>query len=219
MEIIKLAIVEDNMSAQRALKEKLNDFPDIGIQFVAANGLEMLQLLQSDASVNMILMDIQMPVMNGIEATRLIKKEYPHIKIVMITIYDDDDSIFNAIKAGADSYILKETKADKVYETIIDTMNGGAVMSPSIAAKALRVLKEYNNAVPANQLKPQEDVLSLREKEILENLSTGLTNKQIAEILYISSFTVKRHIENIYRKLQAQNRTELLSKAKNKGWI
>lgn len=219
MEIIKLAIVEDNMSAQRALKEKLNDFPDIGIQFVAANGFEMLQLLQSDASVNMILMDIEMPVMNGIEATRLIKNEYPHIKIVMITIYEDDDSIFNAIKAGADSYILKETKADKVYETIIDTMNGGAVMSPSIAAKALRVLKEYSNAVPANQLKPEEDVLSLREKEILENLSTGLTNKQIAELLFISAFTVKRHIENIYRKLQAQNRTELLSKAKHKGWI
>lgn len=219
MELIKIAVVEDNISAQRALKEKLSGFSDIYIQSVASNGFEMLQLLQSNAFVNLILMDIEMPVMNGIEATQLIKNEYPQIKIVMITIYDDDDSIFNAIKAGADSYILKETKSDKIYETIIDTMNGGAVMSPSIAAKALRVLKEYSNARPANQLKPAEDALSLREKEILENLSTGLTNKQIAELLFISPFTVKRHIENIYRKLQAQNRTELLSKAKNKGWI
>lgn len=219
MEIIKLAIVEDNMSAQKALKEKLSGFPDICIQSFAANGSEIIQLLHQADSVDMILMDIEMPVMNGIEATRLIKNTYPHIKIVMITIYDDDDSIFNAIKAGADSYILKETKANKVYETIIDTMNGGAVMSPSIAAKALRVLKEYSNAVPANQCKPAEDALSLREREILENLSTGFTNKQIAELLFISPFTVKRHIENIYRKLQAQNRTELLSKAKNKGWI
>lgn len=219
MELIKIAVVEDNISAQRALKEKLSGFSDIYIQSVASNGFEMLQLLQSNAFVNLILMDIEMPIMNGIEATQLIKNEYPLIKIVMITIYDDDDSIFNAIKAGADSYILKETKSDKIYETIIDTMNGGAVMSPSIAAKALRVLKEYSNARPANQLKPAEDALSLREKEILENLSTGLTNKQIAELLFISPFTVKRHIENIYRKLQAQNRTELLSKAKNKGWI
>ncbi len=219
MEIIKIAVVEDNISAQRALKEKLNNFPDICIQVLVANGLEISQVLQTGTSVDMILMDIEMPVMNGIEATRLIKKLHPHIKIVMITIYDDDDSIFNAIKAGADSYILKETKADKIYETIIDTMNGGAVMSPSIAAKALRVLKEYSIARPANQLKSAEDALSLREKEILENLSIGLTNKQIAELLFISPFTVKRHIENIYRKLQAQNRTELLSKAKNKGWI
>lgn len=219
MELIKIAVVEDNISAQRALKEKLSGFSDIYIQSVASNGFEMLQLLQSNEFVNLILMDIEMPIMNGIEATQLIKNEYPQIKIVMITIYDDDDSIFNAIKAGADSYILKETKSDKIYETIIDTMNGGAVMSPSIAAKALRVLKEYSNARPANQLKPAEDALSLREKEILESLSTGLTNKQIAELLFISPFTVKRHIENIYRKLQAQNRTELLSKAKNKGWI
>lgn len=219
MELIKIAVVEDNISAQRALKEKLSGFSDIYIQSVASNGFEMLQLLQSNAFVNLILMDIEMPIMNGIEATQLIKNEYPQIKIVMITIYDDDDSIFNAIKAGADSYILKETKSDKIYETIIDTMNGGAVMSPSIAAKALRVLKEYSNARPANQLKPAEDALSLREKEILESLSTGLTNKQIAELLFISPFTVKRHIENIYRKLQAQNRTELLSKAKKKGWI
>lgn len=217
--MITLAIVEDNLSAQKALKEKLNGFPDLSIQFVAANGFEVIQQLHSVASVNMILMDIEMPVMNGVEAARLIKNEYPNIKIVMVTIYDDDDSIFNAIKAGADSYILKETKADKIYETIIDTMNGGAVMSPSIAAKALRVLKEYSNTVPENHLRSEEDTLSLREKEILENLSTGLTNKQIAELLFISPFTVKRHIENIYRKLQAQNRTELLSKAKNKGWI
>lgn len=217
--MITLAIVEDNLSAQKALKEKLNGFSDLSIQFVAANGFEVIQQLHSVASVNMILMDIEMPVMNGVEATQLIKNEYPNIKIVMVTIYDDDDSIFNAIKAGADSYILKETKADKIYETIIDTMNGGAVMSPSIAAKALRVLKEYSNTVSENHLRSEEDTLSLREKEILENLSTGLTNKQIAELLFISPFTVKRHIENIYRKLQAQNRTELLSKAKNKGWI
>jgi len=217
--MITLAIVEDNLSAQRALKEKLNGFSDLSIQFVAANGFEVIQQLQSDASVNMILMDIEMPVVNGIEATRLIKNEYPQIKIVMITIYDDDESIFNAIKAGADSYILKETKADKIYDTIIDTMNGGAVMSPSIAARALRVLKEYSNTMPPNHMRSEADTLSLREKEILENLSTGLTNKQIAELLFISPFTVKRHIENIYRKLQAQNRTELLSKAKHKGWI
>lgn len=145
--MITLAIVEDNLSAQRALKEKLNGFSDLSIQFVAANGFEVIQQLQSDASVNMILMDIEMPVVNGIEATRLIKNEYPQIKIVMITIYDDDESIFNAIKAGADSYILKETKADKIYDTIIDTMNGGGcdvALHCSKSVKGSKRIQQYN---------------------------------------------------------------------------
>lgn len=215
--MIRLALVEDNVAALRALKDKLYDYPDLCILYEACNGEEILSRLAEDASIDLILMDIEMPGMDGIAATQLIKNKYPKIKIIMVTIHDHDESIFNAIRAGADSYILKETKAEKIYETINDTLNGGAVMSPSIALKALQALKRSNLSIPVKASNSPE--LTDREIGVLEYLSAGLTNKRIAEALFISSFTVKRHIENIYRKLQVQNRVELVDKAKREGLI
>ncbi|MCC6253095.1 MAG: response regulator transcription factor [Bacteroidia bacterium] len=208
----KLIIVEDNAFALQAISDKLANFSDIVISYVARNGQEVLEFLKQNNSVDLILMDIEMPVMNGIEATQAIKQKYPQIKIVMITVYDDDNYIFDAIKAGADSYILKETKAEKIFETITDTLNGGAVMSPSIAVKTLRLLK--NAPIVEKTASPITIELTGRETEILEQLSTGISNKTIAEKLFISPFTVKRHIENIYQKLQAHNRIELIEKAR-----
>lgn len=215
--MIRIAITEDNAIALKSLEEKLAGFNDIVIKHTAKNGSEILENLKQNLLIDLILMDIEMPVMNGIEATQKIKELFPQVKIVMITIYDDDDYIFNAIKAGADSYILKDTKAEKIYETITDTLNGGSVMSPSIAIKALQLLK---GAVHIKSSPKQETLLlSDRETEILEQLSKGMTNKNIAEKLFISPFTVKRHIENIYKKLQAQNRIDLIEKARREGLL
>lgn len=214
---MKIAIAEDSHFSLRALEEKLLAFDDMAIVHIAKNGAELLNLLVEDNQIDLILMDIEMPVMNGIEATEIIKQKYPHIKIVMITIYDDDDYIFNAIKAGADSYILKETKSEKIYETLNDTLNGGSVMSPSIALKTLRLLKSA--AFLKTENAAEKITLSERETEILEQLSNGFSNKIIAKNLIISPFTVKRHIENIYQKLQAHNRVELLDKARKSGLI
>lgn len=214
--MIDVLVVEDNQFAQLALLDKLSAFTDIAIKHTALNGQLAIDFLAKQ-QVHLVLMDIEMPVMNGIEATAIIKQKYPNIKVVMITVYDDDDYIFNAIKAGADSYILKETKADKIYETIIDTLNGGAVMSPSIAVKTLQLLK--NGPVSKVENLPTPIELSTREAEILELLAKGMTNKYIAEQLFISPFTVKRHIENIYQKLQAHNRIELLEKARKNRLI
>lgn len=215
--MIKIAIAEDNIFSLKAIEEKLSAFDDIVIVHTAQKGAELLGLLSKDNDIDLILMDIEMPVMNGIEATEKVKQLYPHIKIVMITIYDDDDYVFNAIKAGADSYILKETKSEKIYETINDTLNGGSVMSPSIALKTLQLLK--NASFIKSEQATEKIVLSERETEILEQLSKGFSNKIIAENLIISPFTVKRHIENIYQKLQAHNRIELLEKARKSGLI
>ncbi len=215
--MIRIAITEDNAIALKSLEEKLAGFNDILVKHTAKNGSEILENLKQNPLIDVILMDIEMPVMNGIEATQKIKELFPQVKIVMITIYDDDDYIFNAIKAGADSYILKDTKAEKIYETITDTLNGGSVMSPSIAIKALQLLK---GAVHIKSSPKQETLLlSDRETEILEQLSKGMTNKNIAEKLFISPFTVKRHIENIYKKLQAQNRIDLIEKARREGLL
>ena len=213
----KIAIAEDNIFSLKALEEKLSTYADITIIHTAKNGTELLHLLEQNNDIDLILMDIEMPLMNGIEATGKIKQRYPQIKIVMITIYDDDEYIFNAIKAGADSYILKETKSEKIYETINDTLNGGSVMSPSIALKTLQLLKKATYSIPKKDI--EKIVLSVRETEILEQLSKGYTNKRIAEKLIISPFTVKRHIENIYQKLQAHNRIELLDKARKNRLI
>ena len=139
--MINIAIAEDNVFAFNALIDKLSAYEDFYITHSAQNGAELLAGLANDSDVNVILMDCEMPVMNGIEATAKIKQLYPEIKVLMITIYEDDDFIFNAIKAGADSYILKDTKAEKIYEAIQDTLNGGSVMSPSIALKTLKLLK------------------------------------------------------------------------------
>ncbi|GAB1403176.1 Transcriptional regulatory protein DegU [anaerobic digester metagenome] len=215
--MIKLALAEDNLFALNALKEKLSIYKDLAIIHTARHGAELLDLLIENSDINLILMDIEMPVMNGIEATKKIKQRFPSIKIVMITIYDADDYIFEAIKVGANSYILKETKAEKIYEAIIDTLNGGSVMSPSIAFKTLQLLISKTHSTPKKEL--ENIALSKREIEILEQISNGYTNKHIGNNLYISPFTVKRHVENIYYKLQAHNRIELLDKARKSGLI
>jgi DNA-binding NarL/FixJ family response regulator len=130
----------------------------------------------------------------------------------MITVFDNDDNVFNAIKAGADGYLLKETKAEKIYEAINETIAGGAAMSPSIAMKTLKLLK--NPIVFGSSSDSELVELSTREIEVLEHLSKGLKNAAIADNLFLSTSTVKKHIENIYRKLQAHNRIEMLQKAK-----
>jgi len=210
--MIKILIVEDNFFLQKALEEKLSNFSDIIIKDIAQSGEEALAILEKNHVVDLILMDIEMPKMNGIKATEIIKSKYPQIKIVIITVFDNDETIFNAIKAGADGYLLKETKAEKIYEAIGETLSGGAAMSPSIAMKTLKFLK--NPVVFEDLETPEQIALSDREIEVLEQLSQGLKNQAIADNLFISFSTVKKHIENIYKKLQAHNRIELIQKAK-----
>jgi DNA-binding NarL/FixJ family response regulator len=210
--MIKIAIVDDNSFLIKAAQEKLSFFDDFSIKITAINGLDILEKLEKNHNIDLILMDIEMPKMNGIEATERIKNKYPQIKIIMLTVFDNDENIFKSIKAGADGYLLKETKAEKLYEAINETLAGGAAMSPSIAMKTLKLLK---NPVSFESSSDTELVeLSKREIEILEHLSKGLKNAAIADNLFLSASTVKKHIENIYRKLQAHNRIEMLQKAK-----
>ena len=215
--MIKVILVEDNFFLQKALEEKLSNFSDIAIKDTAQNGEEAIAILEENHVVDLILMDIEMPIMNGIKATEIIKSNYPQIKIIMITVFDNDENVFDAIKAGADGYLLKETKAEKIYEAIRETLAGGAVMSPSIALKTLQLLK--NPRVFDSSEATEMVELTTREIQVLEQLSKGLKNKEIAENFFLFFFTVKKHIENIYRKLQAHNRIEMLQKAKQNKLI
>lgn len=208
----KLLLVDDNFFLQKAIEEKLSVFTDLLIKETASNGQEAIDVLEKNHIFDLILMDIEMPIMNGIQATEIIKNKYPQIKILILTVFENDENIFNAIKAGADGYLLKDAKAEKIYQSINEILDGGAAMSPSIALKAMKLL---NNPMAIENPKDIETVLlSARELQVLEQLSKGLKNQAIADNLFLSFSTVKKHIENIYTKLQAHNRIEALQKAK-----
>ena len=215
--IIKTVIVDDNTFLIKAIQEKLSFFDDIQIKFSALDGSDLLTKISNNHNIDVILMDIDMPVLNGIEATEIIKNKYPHIKVIMLTVFDNDENIFNAIKAGADGYLLKEVEPKTLYEGIIDTLNGGAAMNPSIALKTLKLLR---NPIDLDNKKEEEIIkLSAREIDVLEQLSKGLNYINIAENLFLSPATVRKHIENIYTKLQVHNKLEAVQKAKKNNLI
>lgn len=215
--IIKTVIVDDNTFLIKAIQEKLSFFDDIQIKFTALDGSDLLTKISNNHNIDVILMDIDMPILNGIEATEIIKNKHPHIKVIMLTVFDNDENIFNAIKAGADGYLLKEVEPKTLYEGIIDTLNGGAAMNPSIALKTLKLLR---NPIDLDNKKEEEIIkLSGREIDVLEQLSKGLNYINIAENLFLSPATVRKHIENIYTKLQVHNKLEAVQKAKKNNLI
>lgn len=214
---IKIAIADDNSFLTTTVKEKLSFFSDLNFKYSATNGSDLLTKLEENHNIDLILMDIEMPILNGIETTEIVKNKYPHIKIIMLTVFDNDEHIFNAIKAGADGYLLKEINAKDLHDGIVDTLNGGAAMNPSIALKTLKLLRDPID-IENNQEK--EDIkLTKRETEVLEHLSKGLSYQLIANNLILSTGTVRKHIENIYRKLQVHNKLEAVQKAKKNKLI
>jgi len=214
---LKIAIAEDNSFLAKAIIEKLSFFEEFNYKFKAVNGAELIGKLTVNHNIDIILMDIQMPEMDGIKATEIIKQKYPQIKIIMLTVFDDDENVFNSIKAGANGYLLKEIDAESLYKSIFEVINGGAAMTPSIALKALELLR--NPLIFENKEKSEEVNLTKRETDVLVQLSKGLNYNEISENLFISSGTVRKHIENIYRKLQVHNKMEAVQKAKNKRLI
>ena len=212
---VRIAIVDDNTFLIKAVAEKLSFFEDLEVRYTAMHGEELLAKLEENHNIDLILMDIEMPIMNGIEATFKVKQKYPHIKIIMLTVFDNDENIFNAIKAGADGYLLKEINAGDLHSGMLETLNGGAAMNPSIALKTLKLLR--NPFV--EELETEDIKLTTREVEVLEQLSKGLSYNAVAENLYLSTGTIRKHIENIYRKLQVHNKLEAVQKAKRNNII
>lgn len=206
---IRLAIAEDNSFALKSILDKLSPGADMEVKHTATNGKRLLECLKADAVVDVVLMDIQMPVQDGIETTRQLTAVYPQIKVIMLTTFDDDEKIFQAILAGASGYLLKEESAAIIHQSIRETMEGGAPMSPGIALKVLRLLRNPIRSA----IERQNFGLTAREVELLEQLKNGLTYDQIAANLFISNGTVRKHIENIYRKLQVNNKVEAVQKA------
>lgn len=213
----RIAIVDDNYFLTKTIEEKLSFFDEFSVRFVAGDGVELLERLEENHGIDLVLMDIEMPNMNGIEATVAVKAKYPQIRILMLTVFDNDENIFNAIKAGADGYLLKEINPKQLHQGILETLNGGAAMHPSIAFKTLKLLRD---PVDFGTVETQEEIkLSQREIEVLEQLSKGLNYISIADNLILSPSTVRKHIENIYTKLQVHNKLEAVQKARTNKLI
>ena len=213
--MIRIAIVEDINRIAETLEEKILLSSDFTVVIRATTGKEIIQHLQKNHSIDVIIMDINMPEMNGIEATAFITNRWPNIKIIMSTVFDDEQNLFNAIMAGASGYLLKDEPPQKIHRSIYEALEGGAPMSPLIAKKALSMIK---TGVPEESKKKIVDYrLTDREIVVLEHLSKGLSYEQIADNLFISYGTVRKHVENTYRKLKVNNRIEAIDKAKKGG--
>ena len=215
--MIRIAIVDDNTFLQKTIQDKLSFFADVEVRIKAIHGQDIIEKLEKNHNLDLILMDIEMPKMNGIEATAIIKSKFPQIKIIMLTVFDNDENIFKAIKAGADGYFLKEVNPQELYNGIQETLSGGAGMTPSIALKTLKLLREP--LVFDDSITKEEISLTSREIEVLEQLSKGLKYNAIAENLFLSPGTIRKHVENIYTKLQVHNKLEAIQKAKNNKLI
>ncbi|WP_294674390.1 response regulator transcription factor [uncultured Fluviicola sp.] len=206
---IKIAVAEDNHRALQLIETKLHRFEDLELVLTAENGQVLIQKLENFPElIDLVLMDIQMPVMDGIQATSRVKQLFPATKIMALTTFSDDEKLVNMILSGASGYLLKDISSEDLYKSILDVIQGGSSMSPSVAFKLLEYVKTAPRPVHSTSL----ELLTAREKEILELIKTGLQNKEIAEKLHISPQTVRKHLENIYDKLQVNNRVEAISK-------
>lgn len=204
--MIRVAIFDDNSAFASSLELLLKDSDDYLFVGAYQNALNTLPKV-AKSKPDVIIMDIKMPEVSGIEAVKIIKKEHPNIQIMMQTVFEDDDKVFAAICAGASGYILKGTSPDKILEAIADVYTGGSPMSPSIARKVLSFFQSQQTA------QPEFYDLSKREKEILKYLVEGHSYKMIAEACFISFNTVNAHLRKIYDKLHVNSSQEAISKA------
>jgi len=203
---IHVSIVEDIDDIRDAMRALINGSKGFECVHVYADAEDALQKMSSE-EINIVLMDIGLPGMNGIDCMKKLKPEMPKAQFMMCTVYDDDDHIFNALKSGASGYILKRTSPAQILEAIQDLNEGGSPMSSEIARRVVKSMHKSDKQSEA------VDLLTNRENEILDYLAKGYLYKEIAAELIISKETVKKHIHNIYDKLHVQNRTEALNKA------
>jgi len=221
---IKVAIVDDSIDIVRNLELHFMESSEIEIVFSCCNGKEFVRYCKSLKQAylpDIVILDIDMPVMNGLETIIQTRLFNDTIKFLMFTVFDDDEKIFDAIKNGASGYLLKEASRAKIEESILEMYQFGAVpMSPSVARRALKMLSQVKQ--PVKEILEKEEILnslSTREIEILKLLILGKRYKEIAEETNISPNTVRNHIANVYKKMQVTSNLEAMNLVKSKNWF
>jgi len=207
--LIKVAIVDDQKILTEGLKMILSSDPDIDVVATGSNGKEALIICKTHLP-DVVLMDIQMPIMNGVESTRRIKNDFPSVRVLVLTTFDEDEYIFDAIKHGASGYLLKDTPPTEIAQAIKTIHAGGALIQSDVAQKVLDQFSKL--AKEGNHEEPAVDVflpLTKREKEIAHFVGQGLNNAEIADQLYLSEGTIKNNLTKILDKLELRDRTQL----------
>jgi DNA-binding NarL/FixJ family response regulator len=211
-DITQIVIYEDNPDLLQSLSELIISIPDFNLLGAFPNAENVLNDMEK-LKPEIVLMDIEMPGINGKDALKKIKSKYPDTEIIMLTVFEDNANIFESIKSGASGYILKRTPSDKIVESIKDVKKGGVSMTPSVAKKILQLLpKSYSETTESVNLSP-------RETQILTLLTRGFSYKMISSELNISIDTVRTFIKRIYKKLHVNSMTEAVSKAINEKLV
>lgn len=210
-EQIQILIADDHTLFRDGLRALFASLPDTAVIAEASSGTEAVTLAE-EHQPDVILMDIQMPGMNGIEATRRIVETSPHIGVIVVTMFEDDDSVFAAMRAGARGYVLKGSDQDEMLRAIQAVARGEALFGPNIAAR----LATFFNSSRSSSIEAFPE-LTDREREVLQLLAQGMTNQQIAQSLYISVKTVRNHVSNIFSKLQVADRVQAIIRARDAG--
>jgi DNA-binding NarL/FixJ family response regulator len=199
--MIKIAIVEDSRTTREALRTIIDLSPDYRCVGAYETAEEALRLLPKQAP-EVVLMDIQLPNMSGIECVANLKRLLPEVLVIMVTVYEDPDRVFSALRAGASGYLLKRSAPEEVINAIRDVQQGGAPMSGGIARKVIQYFRDQSATVV------EVDNLTAREKEVLELVANGFNNKEVAGRLHVSVDAVRWHLKHIYAKLHVHSRTE-----------
>jgi DNA-binding NarL/FixJ family response regulator len=205
---IKVMIVDDHLVVREGLKQLLEVDATVVVIAQASSGLECLQLLEK-CSPHLVFMDVRMPGISGIETTRLIAQKYPHIKVIILTIYEDDQYVTEAIQAGAKGYVLKRVNREELLRIISQVMGNQAFLDPTVTATIFNRLKGEPRESSGEKRAP----LTKRELEILKGIVAGLTDRKLANTLCISEHTVRSHIKNIFRKLGVSSKAKAVARA------
>jgi DNA-binding NarL/FixJ family response regulator len=213
---IRLLLVDDQALFREGLRILLSVHGDLEVAGEAANGKEAVELT-AELKPDVILMDLRMPVLDGVEATRLVRQEHPQTAVIVLTTFDDDENVFEALRAGAAGYLLKDVSSEKLVEAIRAAAQGESFLQPSVAAKVIAEFTRISGQPIRPEAQPLLEPLSERELEILAIMATGATNREIAGQLYITEGTVKNHVTNILGKLNARDRTQAVIKAQELG--
>jgi len=220
---IRVLVVEDQPKILKNQLKLLDAVPEIEIVGTAMNGESAIDEIPR-CNPHVLLLDLGLPRMSGIEVTREVKTRWPSVEILIFTIFDEEEKVLDAIKAGASGYLLKGATADKIVEAIRDVCAGGTVIQPSLARNLLKHFR--SGAEPAQAAASPEAAapdglrpLSDREKEILQLIAKGISNSEAAGILNVSKATIRTHLEHIYQKLEVTNRVEAVTEGIRKGLI
>ncbi len=214
---IKILIVDDQSLFREGLRTLLSVQPDFEVAGEAANGEEALRQAVR-LQPNIILMDLRMPVMDGVTATQRLREALPQCRVIVLTTFDDDEYVFDGLKAGAVGYLLKDVSSEKLFEAVRAADRGEYFLLPSITAKVMAEFSRLSRMAPQS-VSPLEEPLSQREMEILHLVATGASNRDIAETLVIAEGTVKNHLTNILSKLSVKDRMQAVLKAREYGLI